>query len=32
LDSICLSRSTRRSRRIYNQIMSAPAFQTPWSI
>jgi len=29
LDSICLPRSTRRSRRIYNQIISAPAFQTP---
>ncbi len=32
LDSICLPRSTRRSRRIYNQIISAPAFQSPWPI
>jgi len=29
LDSICLPRSTRRSRRIYNQIISALVFQTP---
>ena len=29
LDIICLPRSTRRSRRIYNQIISAPVFQTP---
>ncbi len=29
LDRICLPRSTRRSRRIYNQIISASAFQTP---
>ena len=32
LDSICLPRTTRRSRRIYNQIISAPEVQTPWSI
>ncbi len=31
-DSICLPRSTRRSRRINNQIISALTFQTPWSI